>query len=386
MIGPVRGRADVSLAAARCSCGCSTELGLRTWRCPECRRPLELVVPPLTSEGPDPRAQGVLRYQPWTPLDGLVSLGEPTTPLLELPLAGRKIHIKHEGAQPTGSFKDRGSAALVGWLASAGADEVIEDSSGNAGASLAAYCARAGIRCTIYAPESTSPAKLVQAVAVGARIVRVPGSRSATREAAERAADEGAVYASHIWNPIFQLGTRTFAFELWEQLDRKAPDHVIVPVGAGGLLLGTLGGFTALHEAGLVERLPRLIGVQSAACAPLARAFAAGHEKPATVRAEETAAEGVKIEAPPRGEAILRAVRATGGSILEVDDEELWADLADLARHGILAEPTSVLAVAGARRLIEQGAIQENETVVVALTGSALKATDAIRERVERGC
>jgi threonine synthase len=358
------------------------------WRCPECHRPLELVVPLLASGGPDPRAQGVLRYRPWTPLDGLVSLGEPTTPLLELPFAGRTLRFKHEGAQPTGSFKDRGSAALVGWLASAGAEEVIEDSSGNAGASLAAYCARAGIRCTIYAPESTSPAKLVQAVAVGARIVRVPGSRAETRAAAERAADDGAVYASHLWNPIFQLGTRTFAFELWEQLGRNAPDHVIVPVGAGGLLLGTFDGFSALHQAGRIERVPRITGVQSTACAPLARAFRSGDEEPAAVRARDTAAEGVKIEAPPRGRAILRSVRETSGWILEIDDEALWADFTELGRLGVLVEPTSVLAAAGARRLIEQGAIRENETVVVALTGSGLKATTAIHERLERqrGC
>ena len=375
-----------SLAVAGCGprCAAPSVLALDAWRCPDCLRPLELTLPRLGSEEPDSAADGILRYRAWTPVGELVSLGEPTTPLLEVPFAGRAVRFKHEGAQPTGSFKDRGSAALVGWLASEGADEVIEDSSGNAGASISAYCARAGIACTIYVPESTSPAKLVQATAVGARIVGVPGPRSEARAAAERAAREGAVYASHLWNPIFQVGTRTFAFELWEQLGRSAPDHVIVPVGAGSLLLGTARGFATLHEAALVEGGPKVTGVQSAACAPLAHAFSAGEDEPTAVRAEATAAEGVKIEHPPRGRAILAAVRETGGRMLAIGDADLWAAFAELAHLGILAEPTSALAAAGARRLIEEGVVGESETVVVALTGSALKATDSIHRQLER--
>jgi threonine synthase len=373
------------LAIERCGAGClaPATFAIDIWRCPHCASPLELSLPQLQADGPDPGAQGILRYAGWTPVPALVSLGEPTTPLLELPFAGQTVRFKHEGAQPTGSFKDRGSAALAGWLASNGADEVIEDSSGNAGASIAAYCARAGIRCTIYVPESVSPAKLVQAASVGARIIRVPGPRSETRAAAENSATAGAVYASHLWNPIFQVGTRTFAFEVWEQLGRRAPDHIVVPVGAGSLLLGTARGFAALYEAGLVDGIPRVSGVQSAACAPLARAFSAGEEEPVAVRAENTVAEGVKIEQPPRGRAILATVRETGGQILEIGDGDLWGAFADLARLGVLVEPTSALAAAGTRRLIEKGPITEGETVVAALTGSALKATDSIRSRLE---
>jgi threonine synthase len=344
---------------------------------------VELAVPPLSDEGPAPEAEGVLRYRSWIPVERLVTLGEPTTPLVELAIAGRGVLAKHEGAQPTGSFKDRGSAALVGWLAAAGAEEVIEDSSGNAGASIAAYCARAGIRCTIYVPEATAPAKLVQIRAVGARLVRVPGSRASTRAAAERAADGGAVYASHLWNPVFQLGTRTFAFELWEQLGRRAPDHVVLPLGAGSLLLGTFGGFVALKEAGLVDRIPRITGVQSSSCAPLARAFQSGAQEPIPVVATDTAAEGVKVERPPRGRDILRAVRESRGQILEIGESELRRALATLARTGILTEPTSALALAGAVRMIDRGAIGAGDAVVVALTGNGLKAPNALLNVLE---
>ncbi|MGX6450099.1 pyridoxal-phosphate dependent enzyme, partial [Patulibacter sp. S7RM1-6] len=230
--------------------------------------------PPATRPTGTPLAgQGVWRYAPWLPAVGApVTLGEPTTPLVELEWDDVAVTVKLEGALPTGSFKDRGAAVLVSWLRAQGAEAVVEDSSGNAGAALAAYCARAGIRCAVYVPESAPPQKLDQLRAHGATPVLVPGPRPAATGAARRAVAEGAVYASHAWSPLYLAGTQTFAFELWEQLG-TAPDVLVLPVGGGALLLGAFHGFRALRDAGHIDRIPRLVAAQAAACAPLAAAL-----------------------------------------------------------------------------------------------------------------
>src|SRR5581483_4317713 len=173
-------------------------------------------------------------------------LGEPTTPIVETTWDGATVAWKLEASLPTGSFKDRGSAVMVAGLAADRARSVTIDSSGNAGASVAAYCARAGLACRIFAPATASPAKLAQIEAYGAEVELVPGPRSAAADAARAAAVDGVVYANHGWSPFFVAGTQSFAFELWEQLRGRTPDAVVVPVGAGTLLLGVCRGFAAL--------------------------------------------------------------------------------------------------------------------------------------------
>ena len=186
-----------------------------------------------------------------------MTLGEPVTGLVEL--RGRPgVFAKLEGSLPTGSFKDRGVAVTVGWLVRRGVRELIVDSSGNAGASFAAYAARAGIRARVFVPADASPAKLVQVRAHGASIVTVPGPRSAAGDAARAALDDAGpdvAYASHLWQPAFLTGTATFAYEIVEALGR-APDTVIAPLGGGTLLLGASLGFRRLLEAGVIERAP----------------------------------------------------------------------------------------------------------------------------------
>ena len=169
---------------------------------------------------------------------------------------------------------------------------VIADSSGNAGSAIAAYAARAGIGCTVYVPASTSPAKRRQILAYGAQLEVVAGDRSATAEAAATAVQRtGATYASHVYDPYFLQGTKTIAYEIWEQAG-NAPDALIVPVGNGTLLLGAARGFAELRQAGLVRGEPTLIAVQSERCAPLARAWAEGAEQPIDVEVSETARPG----------------------------------------------------------------------------------------------
>lgn len=303
-----------------------------------------------------------------------VTLGEGATPLVAAPRLAEAIgiatlYLKLESQNPTGSFKDRGSAAAVSAALAAGATQLVEDSSGNAGASAAAYAARAGLRCAIYAPASAPAAKLRQARACGARVVTVAGSRADVTRAAERAARARAVYhLNHNANEAFVHGTQTLAAELAEAL---AGDYaVVMPVGGGSLLAGCHDGFAQLAPT----RSPRLFAVQPEACAPLVRALAAGWDAPLPVEAGPTIAGGITIADPPRGARLLRALRASGGGAVAVGDEQIvrWGRL--LARlEGVYAEPTSAAAVAGLAQLVATGTIPASSAAVAIITGSGLK-------------
>jgi threonine synthase len=369
----------------RCaSCGTETA-GLAPWQCPTCGSPLELELPtahPGTLA--DDAESGVWRYRGWLPQVHPVTLGEPRTALVELADSGdHRVLAKLEAGLPTGSFKDRGTAVTVSWLRSRGVRELVVDSSGNAGASFAAYAARAGLDLRVFVPADASPAKLIQVRAHGATLVAVPGSRSATGEAARAFVDDagpGVAYASHLWHASFLAGTATFAYEVFDQLGNAAPDTVIVPLGGGTLLLGIHLGFSRLRDAGLIDAVPRLIGVQSSACAPLARAFRAGASDAEAAEPGATVAEGIRIALPPRSRQILAAVRETSGEILEVTDDEIRTSMRRLLAQGLFVEPTSAAAHAG---LIRQG--RRNETIVLGLTAHGLKAAAAIDEITGEG-
>jgi threonine synthase len=310
-----------------------------------------------------------------------VSLGETITPLVEAGVDGVAIRFKLDYLLPTGSYKDRGAAVLVSALRTLGVRRAVEDSSGNAAAAIAAYAARAGIACTVFAPAGASAGKLVQAAAYGARVERVQGSRDDVANAAidAAAADATATYASHNWHPFFVEGVKTWALEVWEQLGYRAPDNVVVPVGSGSMLLGAHVAFSQLREGGEIEQLPRMFAVQPAACAPVHAAFGTGAEDVAAVERRPTLAEGASIARPVRGRELLAALRESRGRTAAVEEEEIAAGLRDLARQGIYVEPTSAVAVAGVRQLLARREIGPGETTVVMLTGSGLKATEAIR-------
>jgi len=299
-----------------------------------------------------------------------VTLGEGWTPLVDGEWAARPVRFKMEPLNPTGSFKDRGAALLVTALKATQTREVIDDSSGNAGAALAAYAARGGLAARIFVPEHAAPAKRAQIAVYGAEVVTVSGSRTDTSRATVEALDEGMVYASHAYSPLYAHGMKTIAFELWEQCGQCAPRSVVIPLGHGGLLLGLYMGFAELISAGVVERAPAFFGVQAEACAPLARAWARGSSEVDPVEEMETVAGGVRVAAPPWGRRILAAVRESGGAVVAVTDEEtLWAQQR-LARKGLYVEPTSALPVAaldGLRPSLD-------ECPVVVLTGSGLKS------------
>ncbi|MBW3622496.1 MAG: threonine synthase [Armatimonadetes bacterium] len=344
------------------------------WRC-DCGGLLDLdFTGQFNREALKDRKPTLWRYREALPLDpeaGTVTFDEGFTPLVEAEFDGRRLLVKLEFLFPTGSFKDRGAAVMMSHAKALGVERVVEDSSGNAGCAVAAYGARAGIACDIYVPESTSPAKLAQIERYGATLQRVPGSREKTARAAREAA-EHVFYASHVWNPIFFHGTKTFAYEVWEQLGFRAPDTVIVPTGNGTLLIGAALGFRELYAAGQIPRLPRLIAVQAGNCAPLYRADQEGRGFSSPPEMKETLAEGIAIAEPARARQMLSLLHETGGEVIAVTDEEIESALFDLCRKGFYVEPTAAVALAGFRKL----PTGPEEAVIAPLTGHGLKATE----------
>ncbi len=302
-----------------------------------------------------------------------VSLGEGMTPLVDLPVMGTSVRFKLDYLQPSGSFKDRGASVLVSLARRIGVRDLVEDSSGNAGAATAAYSAAAGISCRIFAPDYTPEGKLVQARLCGARVVRVPGPRQAASDAVMAAA-ESSYYASHLWNPFFIQGHMSAAFELWEQYGRRVPSAVVVPLGSGGYLEGVYRGFRLLRNAGYADRVPRIFGIQAAACEPLHRAFEAGLGDFMAVETRPGIAEGIAVSRPPRAREVLAAIRESGGRTLSVSEEEILAAHGGLLRTGIYAEPTSAAALAGWMRL----SADEREDAVVLLSGNGLKESEKL--------
>jgi threonine synthase len=266
---------------------------------------------------------------------------------------------------------------MVSYLRSRGIDRVLEDSSGNAGASLSAYAAAAGLSCRILVPETASYPKIAQIAACGADVVTIRGSRQDVADAALSQSRE-IFYASHNWQPLFVEGIKTLAYELWEQLDFQAPDNLVVPLGYGSNVVGAERGFDELLRRGEIARMPRIFGVQAARCAPFAAAFGAGAERLVPTEIATTVAEGIATSRPTRVAEVLRAVRASGGSIVAVDEPEIVDALRDLARRGLYVEPTSATAAAGLTHLLEGGAISGDEMTVLVLTGSGLKASATI--------
>jgi threonine synthase len=329
--------------------------------------------PEFEPKNADKDGPGIWRYRHALGLPNpapVLYLGEGDTPLVWSRAFDREVAWKLEYANPTGSFKDRGSASLVSFLVSRGVKAALEDSSGNAGASFAAYAARAEMQARVYIPDSASGPKRRQIEAYGAEIVRIMGPRSNSAEAVRKAADQaGAVYASHAYMPFNLMGYATLAYELVEQIPGP-PGTVLLPVGQGGLLLGLARGFNALVNAGVIGKSPILVGVQARACAPLWALASYGAEGLSWTTEGETLAEGVRVSLPLRGDAVLQAVEASGGVFIAVDEQEILPGRDQLSRRGFYVEPTSAIVW----NALSQVVGRVPEPLVVVLTGSGLKA------------
>ena len=333
------------------------------WRC-DCGNPLDLGGRPSLPATPPAldRDAGLWACEGFLPIEPRVTLGEGWTPLIEA--EDRGVQYKLEHLFPTGSFKDRGAAVVVSHAVERGVQRVLEDSSGNAGLAIATYAARAGIDAEIFVPADAKPGKLRAIERTGADLRRIEGAREDVTDACIRAVERGeGYYASHAWEPLFLAGTATFALEVAVQRNWQAPDAVVTPLGHGTLFLGAYRGFDRLRDAGWIDRVPRLYGVQASGVAPIASVR--GNDRNG---ARNDVADGIQIADPVRRTAILDAIEATGGDAVAVTAAETHGALERLRGEGLAVEPTSAAALAGLERLREE-AIDASMDVVVPLTG-----------------
>ncbi|MSQ07695.1 MAG: pyridoxal-phosphate dependent enzyme [Dehalococcoidia bacterium] len=306
-----------------------------------------------------------------------LTLGEGNTPVIELKRLAAELGLgrlwaKLEQIAPTGSFKDRGSAVLMSVAVEHGVREFVEDSSGNAGASLSAFAASAGLKAHVFAPASASPGKLQQISVFGAELHTVAGPRQAATDAARAYVKErGLVYLSHYHSPFFSEGMKAFAYEATRSPAANVR-HIVMPVGNGSLLIGASRGYDELRQASAIEVGPKFHCVQAEAVRPLVAVL--NGEDWQFDRAGRTVASGIAVSKPPRIEQAIDAVRGTGGSGVAVSDDATLAWQIRLARQeGVFCEPTSAAAFAGLEKLILSGAIKHGEDVLVPITGSGLK-------------
>ena len=318
------------------------------------------------------QAPGLWRYRQTFGLPSeapVVTLGEGDTPLIWDEVFGRRVAFKLEYLNPTGSFKDRGTALLVSFLCSRGVKSAVEDSSGNAGASFAAYAARAGLKARVFVPAYASGPKRTQIGAYGAEVLSIDGERSKATEAVLEAASQGEVYASHAYMPFGLPGIATVAYEIFEQIG-QVPGALITPAGQGSLLLGAGRGFEALRDAGLIDRMPILVGVQALACAPMWSVFKYGPSGLGWVTEGETLAEGVRIKYPLRGDAILQMIMRENGQFVVAEEDQIQPGRNQLAKMGLYVEPTSAIVWSALQQLVDQ----LPDPIVVLLTGSGFKS------------
>lgn len=274
----------------------------------------------------------------------VITLGEGDTPMIEGKVKNHTVFYKMESQNPTGSFKDRGTAVLVSFLLSRDIREAVEDSSGNAGASFSAYAAKVGMKAVIYAPESTSGPKRTQIEMYGAELKRIPGPRAEAAKAVLEAVARGCVYASHAYMPFGVAGYASMAYEIYEYFG-GAPGTIIVPAGHGGALYGLMLGFESLLHAGQITRLPYFIGVQAENCSPMVSAFQMKSIQNVPVKIQPTLAEGASVSSPIHSTAILRRMYDGNGRMLAASESMIKEAYQLLARQGIYCEPTSSLSI-----------------------------------------
>jgi threonine synthase len=369
--------------------------------CPDCHGFLEVVPAAIAVTGGALRAvfdarvdarvlqtagaarSGVWRFRELLLSDrDAVSHGEGNTPLIVssrvATYAGvASLRLKHEGYNPTGSFKDRGMTVAVTQAARVGARAVACASTGNTSASLAAYAALAGLRALVLVPAGhVSPAKLAQTCAYGARVLAVRGDFDACLRLVRDASERLGVYLANSVNPFRIEGQKTIMFELLQQLSWEAPDWIAFPAGNLGNASAFGKALREAHAAGLIDRVPRLAAIQASGAAPFARAFAGGFRERRPVE-PQTVATAIRIGDPASWDRAVESIRYTNGVALAVSDDDILSAKRAIDRAGIGCEPASAASVAGIRALRGQGVIAEDDRVVAVLTGHLLKDAGA---------
>ncbi|WP_147534374.1 threonine synthase [Bacillus marasmi] len=360
------------------SCGKTHEITPTIWKC-DCGGVLDLIkeMPVIDASVWSHYPNSIWRYFDTMPFVKesktweSITLGEGQSPLIVLDSTEPNTYVKVDYMMPTLSFKDRGAAVLMTKAKELAVSKVIADSSGNAGTAIAAYAARCNIACDIYLSDETSPKKVAQIKAHGATIKQIHGTREDIAAAAQKAVDDEKVfYASHVYNPYFYEGTKTYAYEIYEQLG-GAPDALIIPVGNGTLVLGAYYGFKELYENKLIEVMPKIIAVQAANCAPLVRAYENGDELAKPVTNQGTLAEGIAIAAPARSKQILEAVRDTKGTFIDIQEVEILSARSKLSEKGFYVEVTTAANYAGYLKYNKS----PQEKIVIPLCGAGIKSS-----------
>jgi threonine synthase len=378
----------------------------RIYVCPQCGGPLEIEINLKAIADPSklrslwheralssaPRDKsGVWRHRELLPFADdapVVTLFEGNTPLYDAPRSAEygglaALRLKHQGSNPTASFKDTGMTAAVTQAKLLGAQTVVCASTGNTAASLAAYAARAGLQCAILLPfGQVSAAKLAQSMDYGAAICEIDGNFDDCMRLIQELADEPSIYVANSINPFRIEGQKTVAFEILEQLDWRVPDHVVVPGGNLGNSSALGKGFAEMKALGLIDRLPKISVIQAEGAAPLAHAYAKDAKSVPDaidfVNHPNTLATAIKIGSPVSWKKALRAVLDSGGEVLSVTETELADAKAVIGRDGIGCEPASAATLAGIKKLVAAGKIKKDETVVAVLTGHVLKDPDYV--------
>jgi threonine synthase len=337
----------------------------------------------------------VWRYKDFMPINDfskIVSLNEGGTGLhqclrLGKQLGIRRLYVKNEGENPTGSFKDRGMTVGVTKAVELGVKSVICASTGNTSASLAAYAAKAGLRCAVLIPSGkTAYGKLSQAMIYGAQVLQVRGNFDQALDIVLKLSEKHRnIYLLNSINPFRIEGQKSLAYEMCDQLEEEVPDRVVVPVGNAGNISAIWKGFTEFHKLGFIGKLPRMTGIQAVGSAPIAQAIKSGSDKIVPVEKPETVATAIRIGAPVSWKKAVNAIRNSGGTAETVTDEEILAAQKLLARvEGIFVEPASASSIAGLIKLVNNGVIGKDERVVCVTTGHGLKDPDTAVKMSEK--
>lgn len=331
----------------------------------------------------------VWKYQPFLPVERRASLFEGGTPLyesrnLKKDIGYKRLYIKNEGENPTCSFKDRGMTVGVSKALELGMKKVACASTGNTSASLAAYSAHAALDCYVMIPSGKiALGKLAQAIIYGAKVIPINGNFDEALDAVMAASKAFGIYLLNSINPYRLEGQKTIAFEILDQLG-EVPDRIILPVGNAGNISAIWKGFKELKAAGITDKLPIMTGIQATGSQPMVRMYKEGLETLIPERDPETIATAIRIGNPVSWLKAFNAVKESGGLMEAVTDEEILAAQRLLAsKEGIFVEPASASSVAGMQKLLDQGAIDSDETTVLITTGHGLKDPNAVTESIQ---
>jgi threonine synthase len=378
------------------TCGEVFDLGEIIYTCSKCGSTLEVICKPNVSRDIfECRRSTMWKYKEFMPVNEskIVSLEEGGTPFCKCQKIGDKLgidlYVKVEGSNPTGSFKDRGMSVGITKAVELGVDTVGCASTGNTSASLAAYAARAGKRCIVLLPSGkVALGKLAQAMFHGAEVISIKGNFDEALETITSLALEGQLYLLNSINPFRLEGQKSIGFEVVDDLGWKSPDRIILPVGNAGNISAIWKGVSEFHEAGFIDDLPMMTGIQAEGAAPIVNAIRKGKKSIEPVNHPETVATAIRIGAPVSAQKALRAIYESNGFAETVTDDEILNAQKLLARtEGIGVEPASAASIAGLLKLVENGEVDKGEQVVCIVTGHLLKdpntAINACTEPIE---